>query len=125
MTGKFLKGVKSPTRLNQKKLRLSEKSISVVNEVEMISQEVGKPMSQVAINWVRQNPTAEMIPILGARSAKQLADNMAAIDWSLSAEQYKRLDEISAIDMGFPHGFLDGNHYIYGATYDKIDGSRA
>ena len=125
LTGKFLKGIKSPTRLNQKKLRLSEKSISVVNEVEKISQEVGKPMSQVAINWVRQNPKAEMIPILGARSAKQLADNMAAIDWSLSAEQYKRLDEISAIDMGFPHGFLDGNHYIYGATYDKIDGRRA
>ena len=125
LTGKFLKGIKSPTRLNQKKLRLSEKSTSVVNEVEKISQEVGKPMSQVAINWVRQNPKAEMIPILGARSAKQLADNMAAIDWSLSAEQYKRLDEISAIDMGFPHGFLDGNHYIYGATYDKIDGRRA
>ncbi len=65
------------------------------------------------------NHPAEMIPILGARSAKQLADNMAAIEWSLSEEQYKRLDEVSAINMGFPHGFLDG------ATFDKIDGHRA
>jgi diketogulonate reductase-like aldo/keto reductase len=82
-------------------------------------------MSQVAINWVRQNPNAEMIPILGARSANQLADNMAAIEWSLSTEQYKQLDKVSAIDMGFPHDFLDGNKYIFGATYDKIDGRRA
>jgi hypothetical protein len=50
---------------------------------------------------------------------------MAAIEWTLSAEQYKRLNEVSAIDMGFPHGFLDGNQYIFGATYDKIDGHRA
>lgn len=125
LTGKFLKNVKSPTRLNQKKLKLSEKTISIVKEVEKISKEAGKPMSQVAINWVRQHPNTQMIPILGARSAKQLQDNMGVLDWSLSAEQYQRLNEVSAIDMGFPHDFLDGNRYIYGATFDMIDGRRA
>ena len=125
LTGKFLKPVKSSTRLNSRKLKLSEKSIAVVKEVEAISKEVGKPMSQVAINWVRQNPTAQMIPILGARSVKQLKDNMASIEWNLTDEQYKRLSDVSAIDMGFPHDFLLGNRYIYGATFDKIDGLRA
>ncbi|MBI5965603.1 MAG: aldo/keto reductase [Chloroflexi bacterium] len=125
LTGKFLKNVKSPTRLNQKKLKLSEKTISIVKEVEKVSKEVGKSMSQVAINWARQNPNAEMIPILGARSAKQLADNMAAIEWSLSAEQYKQLSEVGTFDIGFPHDFLEGNRYIFGATFDKIDGRRA
>lgn len=125
LTGKFLKKVNASTRINPKTLKLRGKTLSIVQEVEKISNEVGQPMSQVAINWVRQNPKAEMIPILGARTAKQLQANMNTIDWSLSAEQYKRLDEVSAIDMGFPHGFLDGNQYIYGATLDKIDGRRA
>ena len=124
LTGKFLKKVKDPTRINQKDLKLREKSMKVVEEVQRISEEVGKPMSQVAINWVRQQPKAQMIPILGARSVKQLKDNLGVLDWKLTDEQWKCLDEVSAIDLGFPHGFLDGNQYIYGATHDKIDNHR-
>jgi len=116
--------VKDPTRIDQKELKLREKSAKIVEEVQKISGEVGKPMSQVAINWVKQQPKAQMIPILGARSVKQLKDNMGVLDWKLTDEQWKRLDEVSAIELGFPHGFLDGNEYIYGATYDKIHNHR-
>ncbi len=124
LTGKFLKSVNTSTRLNPKKLKLSEKNIKVVKEVENISKQAGRPMSQVAINWVRQNPNAQMIPILGARNIKQLKDNLATIEWKLSEEQYKQLDKVSAIDLGFPHDFLHGNRYIFGATFDKIDHHR-
>ena len=124
LTGKFLKKVKDPTRIDQDKLKLSERALKIVKEVQRISKEVGKPMSQVAINWVRQQPKAQMIPILGARSVKQLEDNLGVLDWKFTDEQWKQLDEVSAIDLGFPHGFLDGNRYIYGATYDKIDNHR-
>lgn len=124
LTGKFLKKTKDKTRINQAKLKLGEKSVKVVLEVQKVAEETGKPMSQVAINWVMQQPKAQMIPILGARSAKQLKDNMGVLDWKLTDEQWKRLDEASAIDLGFPHGFLDGNRYIYGATLDKIDNHR-
>ncbi len=124
LTGKFMKNVSDPTRINQKELELSDKSMAVVKEVEKIANEVGKPMSQVAINWVRQNTTARVIPILGARSEKQLKDNLGAIDWTLTEEQYKRLDEASAIDLGFPHGLIKGNDIIFGSTFDKIDNHR-
>ena len=124
LTGKFLNGIKNPTRLNPKKIGLSEKSLNIVKEVQKISLEIGKPMSQVAINWVRQSQKAQMIPILGARSARQLKDNLGVLDWKLSDDQYQRLDKVSAIDLGFPHGFLDGNRYIYGATFGKVDGLR-
>jgi aryl-alcohol dehydrogenase-like predicted oxidoreductase len=124
LTGKFLKKVKDSTRIDQKELKLREKSMKIVEEVQKISEEVGKPMSQVAINWVRQQSKAQMIPILGARSAEQLKDNLGVLDWKLTDEQWKCLDEVSAIDLGFPHGFLDGNRYIYGATHDKIDNHR-
>jgi aryl-alcohol dehydrogenase-like predicted oxidoreductase len=124
LTGKFLDKVEDPTRIDQEKLKLGEKSLKVVNEVKRIAEEVGKPMSQVAINWVRQQSKAQMIPIIGARSTEQLKDNLGILDWKLTDEQWKCLDDVSAIDLGFPHGFLDGNKYIYGATFDKIDNHR-
>jgi aryl-alcohol dehydrogenase-like predicted oxidoreductase len=98
--------------------------MGVVKEVKKVAKEDGRPMLQVAINWVRQNPKARVIPILGARSEKQLKDNLGAIDWTLTEEQYKRLDAASAIDMGFPHGLIKGNDIIFGSTFDKIDNHR-
>ncbi len=122
LTGKFLKEVNDPTRIDPEKLDLSEKAMSVVLEVQKISEEVGRPMSQVAINWIRQQQNkAQMIPILGARTVEQLQDNLSVLEWQLSEEQLKRLDEASAIEMGFPHGFLEGNRYVFGATFDQID----
>jgi aryl-alcohol dehydrogenase-like predicted oxidoreductase len=125
LTGKFLNQVEDPTRINPEKLKLSEKSLTVVQEVQKVSEEVARPMSQVAINWVRQQQDkAQMIPILGARTLEQLKDNLGVLEWELSDEQRKRLDEVSAIDLGFPHNFLEGNPYIFGATFDKIDDHR-
>lgn len=124
LTGKFLDKPETATRLDPNDVKLSEKSTAVVREVQKIAGETGRSMAQVAINWVRQRPDSQMIPILGARTVEQLKDNMASIEWQLSDEQWKRLDDLSKIDLGFPHGFLDRNRYIFGATFDKIDHHR-
>jgi aryl-alcohol dehydrogenase-like predicted oxidoreductase len=121
LTGKFSNKVDTPTRINQERLKLSEKSQAVITEVQKIAEETGRSMAQVAINWVRQQPEVATIPILGSRRAEQLADNMAVLEWKLTPEQWARLDEVSRIDLGFPHGFLGSNEYVYGATLDKID----
>jgi len=124
LTGKFLNKVTEATRLSQDEVKLSEKSTAVLQEVQKIAQETGRSMAQVAINWIRQQSKAQMIPILGARSAEQLNDNLAVIEWKLSDEQWERLDTVAKIDLGFPHGFLDNNRNIFGATRDKIDSHR-
>jgi aryl-alcohol dehydrogenase-like predicted oxidoreductase len=124
LSGKFLNKVNEPTRINPKELNLSERAQKVLSEVQKIAQEAGHSMPQVAINWVRQNPTVQMIPILGARNAEQLKDNMGVLDWSLSDEHMHHLNEVGKIDLGFPHGFLNGNRNIFGATFDKIDNHR-
>ncbi len=121
LTGKFLNKPDAATRLNPDNVKLNDKSQAVVLEVQRIAQETGRSMAQVAINWVRQQPQAQMIPILGARTAEQLADNLAVVDWRLTDEQWQRLDTASQIDLGFPHGFLNGNPYIFGATFSQID----
>ena len=53
----------------------------------------GAPLSQVAINWCRAKGT---IPIPGARSLKQARQNLEALDWNLSADEVRLLDEASA-----------------------------
>lgn len=124
LTGKFLQQVEGPSRVDPQKLNLSEKAMQVVLAVKQVAEESGRPMSQVAINWVRQQRQAHIIPLLGARKLEQLQDNLAALEWQLDEAQLQRLDEASAIELGFPHGLLDGNPYLFGATYEKIDAAR-
>ena len=54
--------------------------------------------SQVALNWCRAKGT---IPIPGARTLKQAKQNLAALEWNLSAEEEKLLDEASSKVTGF------------------------
>ncbi len=124
LTGKFLGKPPEATRVDGSKLELSQKATGVVKTVQDIAAESGHSMAQVAINWVRQHPHNQIIPILGARSQAQLQDNLGALDWRLSQEQIGRLDEAGKIDLGFPHGFLDGNIYLFGKTFDWIDNHR-
>lgn len=80
--------------------------------------------AQVCIAWVlAQRRLANVIPILGARTATQLADNLAALDVVLPPDQLARLEEASAIKLGFPSTFLADDevvHLIFGTTRDLI-----
>ena len=87
-----------------------------------LAEETGHTASQVAINWVRQRPYS-MIPIIGARSEKQLKDNLGCLDFELTDEQIQCLEDASPIDLGFPHSFLGSNHVrglIFGKTFPQI-----
>lgn len=124
LTGKFRSKPTDPTRLDPEQITLDERGERTVDMVAQIAAESGRSMSQVSINWVRQSQRAQMLPILGARTISQIEDNLAVLDWSLTPEQIARLDEVSAIPLGFPHDFLPGNRYIFGATFDQIDKRR-
>jgi diketogulonate reductase-like aldo/keto reductase len=80
-------------------------------------------MSQVAINWIRQNAVQPMIPLIGARTVDQLIDNLAALEWELDEKQMAAIDAASPIDLGFPHSILPGNQHIFGKTFELIDRS--
>ncbi len=119
LSGKYATKSDEPARMNRERMKISQETQRVLDVVGEIAKECERPMAQVAINWVRQQ--RGVIPIIAGRSAAQLAGNLAAAEWRLSAEQMARLDEVSKIDLGFPHNFLEGNSLIFGATFDKID----
>ena len=73
----------------------------VVSAVKAVAGEVGRSMAQVALAWLRYREVP-VIPIIGARKLSQLQDNLASLELKLSAEQVKKLDEASRIELGFP-----------------------
>ncbi|MCX4092256.1 hypothetical protein [Nocardia sp. alder85J] len=46
-------------------------------------------------------------PIIGARTAAQLEDDLGALEVEFEAGHLARLDAASAVELGFPHEFLD------------------
>lgn len=85
--------------------QLSERSLQIAEVVKEVAREIGRSPSQVALNWVLQQP-GKPIPIIGARTSSQLEDNLGAIDFTLNPEQIGRLNEVSAFAMPFPHNFI-------------------
>jgi aryl-alcohol dehydrogenase-like predicted oxidoreductase len=74
----------------------------IVDVLEAIAGELGRSVSQVALNWVMSRPSVSTL-IIGARNEAQLRDNLGAAEFSLSAEQIARLDAASAVPPIYPY----------------------
>ena len=58
----------------------------------------------MALAWLADRPAVTSV-ILGARTIEQLADNLAAADLRLTAEEADRLTEVSQPRVGvYPYG---------------------
>jgi aryl-alcohol dehydrogenase-like predicted oxidoreductase len=118
LTGKYNIPSDEPKRSKDTNERIKNIASVLID----LSKATGHTPSQIAINWVRQRPY-QMIPILGARSEKQLQDNLGALEFELTQEQIDCLSEASPIDLGFPHSFLGSSHVrglIFGKTFPQI-----
>ncbi|WP_394691230.1 aldo/keto reductase [Hoeflea sp.] len=74
----------------------------IIDAIDEISEETGKSVPQIALNWLLQRPTVSSV-IIGARNESQLRDNLGAIGWSLTPDQMARLDQESAVTAPYPH----------------------
>ena len=68
-----------------------------------VAEETDTNPGRVAIAWVIAKG---LIPIIGPRTRAQLDDNLGALAVRLNADQERRLDEVSAVPLGFPHEML-------------------
>ncbi|HEY3851817.1 MAG TPA: aldo/keto reductase, partial [Steroidobacteraceae bacterium] len=85
--------------------RVTSASIAVADALRRIADAAGVSSAQAAIAWTLENP-AVTSTIIGARSLRQLEDNLGALQVSLDAQQKQQLDEMSRVELGFPHDFL-------------------
>ena len=80
----------------------NERTSRVIKLLKRISQEHGKTMSQVALNWLLCNP-AVTSPIIGARNTEQLSENIGATGWNLGENEISEINEASSLDTTYPY----------------------
>ncbi|MDZ8237482.1 MAG: aldo/keto reductase [Nostoc sp. ChiQUE01a] len=105
---------------------IAEKSLAIAEVVSQVAAEIGHTPSQVALAWLSAQ-SGVIIPIIGARKLTQFQDNLASLDVTLSPEHLQRLNEVSQIELGFPHDFLHSDMIrdrLFGGTFNAIDNHR-
>jgi len=120
LSGKYLRG--EAGRVPEHSLRRNSRSLDIAQEVVNVAAELSVTPAQVAINWTRQR-VANVMPIVGARRVEQLLDSLACLTFTIPAEMMTRLDEVSKIELGFPHDFLASEgvrEVAFAGTFDKI-----
>jgi len=99
LSGKVRRGEPIPegSRVSQLGLERAgdiERLYDIVAVLEDVAREIGKTVPQVALNWVLHRPTVASV-VIGARSEKQLRENLTAAEWRLDDAHVARLDAVS------------------------------
>ncbi|HZX58818.1 MAG TPA: aldo/keto reductase [Mucilaginibacter sp.] len=121
LTGKYLRGEQG--RIKPESKRLNDRAVAITKAVVEIANELGTSPGNVALKWTMQQGFSS-IPIVGATKLSQLEDNLKTVDVTLSDDQLKRLDDASAIELGFPGEFFREEGVrtnVFGGFYDKVE----
>src|SRR5207244_8445378 len=87
--------------------RMSERNLQIAGVVGEVAAELAAQPAQVAVAWLRSRPGV-VIPIIGARTSRQLDETLGCLGLELPDDVLRRLDEASRVSLGFPHDFLAG-----------------
>ncbi|MGD6747365.1 aldo/keto reductase [Streptomyces sp. BH106] len=88
---------------------LTERNLAIADAVREVAADLGRTPAQIALAWTLRNPGVTA-PIIGARTPEQLKDNLGALEVDLTDAHLSRLDEASAIELGYPHDMLASGH---------------
>lgn len=80
----------------------NERTERVLSVLEKISQETGKSIPQISLNWLLCNRDITS-PIIGVRTIDQLEDNLGSTDWSLNETQIRELNNASELAVTYPY----------------------
>ena len=70
------------------------KNLEIVEVMKEIAAEQGRSVSSIAIRWILDY-LKDSVVIVGAKSPKQILQNIEALDWMLTPEQIDKLEKIS------------------------------
>ena len=121
LTGKYLRGEQG--RIKPESKRRNEQAEAITKAVVEVADEIGATPGNVALRWTMQQGFSS-IPIVGATKLSQLQDNLKTIEVNLSEGQLKKLNDASAIELGFPGDFFkeDGiKMNLFGGFYDSVE----
>jgi aryl-alcohol dehydrogenase-like predicted oxidoreductase len=95
---------------------LNERTYTLIDELQKVAAALDTTVARVALAWVQNRPGVTST-IIGARTLKQLDDNVAALDVKLKPEHVAALDALSKPVLNFPANFLAGTPvFVNGGT---------
>jgi aryl-alcohol dehydrogenase-like predicted oxidoreductase len=83
-----------------------ERAFDIIDVLEEISKAHNATVAQVALAWVRSQPGITST-IIGAKNIQQLNDNIHSTEITLSEDDLKKLDTISALPKEYPGWMLE------------------
>ncbi len=130
LTGKYTKneGNGDAKRLDNEGMsafvQQNDRNLAIARAVDEVAAQIGCSSAQVALSWLLHQNT---IPIVGARKASQLKDNLDCVKVTLSDQQLAQLEQVSHIELGFPHDFFNQEmpqSFIFGGQFKAIENHR-
>ena len=121
LTGKYIRGEQG--RIKPESKRLNDRAVEITKAVVSVAEELEVSPGNVALKWTMQQGF-HCIPIVGATKLSQLEDNLKTVNVTLSDEHLKKLDEASAIELGFPGEFFreEGVQLnTFGGFYNRVE----
>src|SRR6478735_8964260 len=88
-------------------------AFDLVDAMRPMAESRGVAVSAIALAWLLHKPVVSSV-IVGARRADQLAENLAASDVELSADELTRLDAIGAPEIEYPAWALASQEVRHG-----------
>ncbi len=107
LTGKYRTSIPADSRAASEHLAgfvepfLDDRAGSIVEALAIASDGLGVTPQETALAWVLAKPFVATA-IVGARTADQLGPSLRAADLRLPAAIAEALDEVSAIELGYP-----------------------
>jgi aryl-alcohol dehydrogenase-like predicted oxidoreductase len=111
LTGKYKKGKERPKnarRYDRESQFLQfdeEKGFDIIEELEKTAKNHNATIAQAALNYLLRKPGVSSV-IIGAKTKEQLADDLKASDWEMTAEEVERLDKLSMPPRVYPNWML-------------------
>ncbi len=124
LSGKYTRGSggDGAKRMDSMQLQpLDERNRAIAAALDGIADTLGATSGQVALAWMLSRG---VIPIVGATSAAQLNENLAAAAIRLDDDTLAQLDAASAFDAGHPYNMLQWDMPMalgYGGMFDQMD----
>jgi aryl-alcohol dehydrogenase-like predicted oxidoreductase len=85
--------------------RSTERNWRLLDVMNDIVQDYSFTHSQIALAWLLTRPGVSSV-IAGVRTLRQLEDNLGALEVELPQDEITRLDEVSAVEEGYPYRFI-------------------
>jgi aryl-alcohol dehydrogenase-like predicted oxidoreductase len=83
-----------------------DKAFDIIDTMRPLAEARGVSVAQIALAWLLHKPAVTSV-IIGAKTETQLADNIAATEVKLSADEVAKLDAVSALRPEYPGWMLE------------------